>query len=236
MRAILFPVLASAVLALTALGCGEETTINGPGEDVDAPEFAEGEGQVADEALAYPEGPYGIEIDSIVENFQFRGYPAPYADQSEDQTIQLADFYNPTGSDVYPEGSLFGAGNPKPTVLLIAVSAVWCGPCQYENDVVLPVEYAKYKPQGAEFLLNLANYESSGDPAKFSHLKAWTTKYDTQWPAVIDPTLKLTSLFEANAFPQNILIDTTTMQVLEVIAGVAEEGSPFFDILEAHLK
>ncbi len=233
MRAILLSVLASSVLAFT--GCVPETTSNDD-PDVQAPEFTADQGQVTHTKAAYPEGPFGLEIGSIAENYKFIGYAKPHEDQENYYEIQLSDFYNPTGDGVYEEGSVHGAGNPKPTVLLIAVSAVWCGPCQYENAELLPVEYAEYAPQGAEFLLQLADGPTVGVPAKFSHLKSWTTKYDTKWPAVIDPSSKLSALFEADAFPANILIDTTTMEIVDVIAGVPPADGPFFDTLEAHLK
>ncbi len=233
MRAILLSVLASSVLAFA--GCVPETTSNDD-PDVQAPDFADEQGQVTHVDVAYPAGPYGLEIGSIAENYKFIGYPNPQNDQENYYEIQLADFYNPTGDEVYPEGSVHGAGKDKPTVLLVAVAAVWCGPCQYENAEILPGEHLEYAPRGAEFLLQLADGPTVGTPAKFSHLKTWTTKYDTAWPAVIDPSSKLSELFAADAFPANILIDTTTMEILDIVAGVPPEGDAFYATLEAHLK
>ncbi|NUP06458.1 MAG: TlpA family protein disulfide reductase [Polyangiaceae bacterium] len=174
-----------------------------------------------------------MEIGRVVENYRFAGFANPLLDKDSAIYVEMADFYNPTGTDVYPEGSPYGAGSPKPKALLINVSAVWCGPCNYENDQVLPVEYAKYAPRGAQFFLQLADGPTVGTPAKFSHLVNWTTKYDTAWPAVIDPSSKLSELFEANAFPANIIIDTKTMTIVDVIAGAPEAGSPFFTNLES---
>lgn len=238
MRAILLSVLASSVFALSSgLGCVPETTSNDDDDqDVQAPDFAEDQGQLTHVEVAYPAGPYGIEVGAIAENYKFIGYPKPHEDQDNYYEIRLSDFYNPTGEGVYPEGSVHGAGEPMPTVLLVVVASVWCGPCNVESDTILPAEYAEYKPLGAEFLLQLQDGGTPGIPAKFSHLKTWTSKYDTQWPAVIDPTAKLGELFEADAFPANILIDTTTMEILDAVAGIPPEGSSFFTKLEAHLK
>lgn len=221
--------LGLASVAFAAIGCADE-----------APPFAEGQGQAPtpDEAWvedSYPAGPYGIEKGSVVQNFKFIGFNQPHLDKNGLAEIKMSDFYNPTGSDVYPEGHP-RVGQPKPKALLIAVSAVWCGPCQYENAEILPGEYAKYGPQGAEFLLQLADGPTQGVPAEARHLVSWTTKYKTAWPAVIDPAYKLGALFEADAYPANILIDTRTMKIVESLAGVPEAGSSFFVSLEALLE
>jgi len=222
----------AALLAVTAFGL----TLAGCGDNL-APPFPEGQGQAPDPGSPYPAGPYAVAVGQVIQNFEFTGYPNPVVDNLEAHPIELADFWNPTGSDTFPEGSVLGAIDAlKPTVLVLVVSAVWCGPCQYESAELLPEEHAKYGSRGAEFLLLLADGPSPGSPAEFGNLTAWTNKYETAFPAVIDPSYTLGSQFSSNAFPANILIDTETMEVLEVVAGVPEEGSSFFQRLESHLR
>src|SRR5688572_28859849 len=115
----------SLIAIVGATGCSSEV------EPLPAPSFPEGTGQAAHSGVAYPAGPFGISKGSIVANYQFVGFVDSTVDTSVTQLIQLADFYNPTGSDVYPEGSLYGAGTPKPKALLIDVSSSWCPPCQH---------------------------------------------------------------------------------------------------------
>lgn len=176
-------------------------------------------GQVANPEVVYAPAPYGISKGSVIANFQFIGYANSQVESGGFQLVQLADFYNPTGTDVYPEGSLYGAGQAKPKALLIDISSVWCGPCNFEADEVLPVEYLKYKPLGGQFLLTLADGPTVGKPATGKHLFNWTQKYDVDYPATYDPSYKLGNLFESDAFPQNMIVDTRTMQIVEVIAG-----------------
>lgn len=176
-------------------------------------------GQVANPEVVYAPAPYGISKGSVIANFQFIGYVNSQVESGGFQLVQLADFYNPTGTDVYPEGSLYGAGQAKPKALLIDISSVWCGPCNFEADEVLPVEYLKYKPLGGQFLLTLADGPTVGKPATGKHLFNWTQKYDVDYPATYDPSYKLGNLFESDAFPQNMIVDTRTMQIVEVIAG-----------------
>jgi hypothetical protein len=218
--------LAAAAFAPMFVGCDDNL----------APPFPEGQGQAPDPGSPYPSGPYGVAVGDVIQNFAFVGYPNPVEDNQEAVEIELAEFWNPTGTDTYSEESVLGPGELKPTVLVVVVSAVWCGPCQFESAELLPGEHAKYQPRGAEFMLQLADGPSPGSPAEFSNLTTWTTKYKTPFPAVIDPAYKLGSQFPSNAFPANILIDTKTMEVLEIVAGVPEEGSAFFQQLEAHLR
>lgn len=215
--------LAIASLSLGAVGCDGDTEAG-----TEAPPFPEGQGQDPAQGVEYAPGPYGIEVGSTIANYKFVGFPDPAADKKTAYEIALSEFYNPTGDGVYGENSPLGAGNPKPKAILISVASVWCGPCQYENESVLPGEYTHYKPLGVEFLLNLADGPEPGIPAKLNHLKSWTTNYDTKWPAVVDPSYKLSALFTQDAFPANFIVDTKTMKILSAIAGVPidNNGNP----------
>ncbi|MEZ4301658.1 MAG: TlpA disulfide reductase family protein [Polyangiaceae bacterium] len=210
--------------AIALVGCG-----NTEGEEPRiAPAFPEGSGQQAQGAMEYPAGPFGVGKGSIVANYKFVGFVNAVADNSALAEIQLAEFYNPTGDGTFQEGSKMPVGAAKPKALLINVASVWCGPCNYEADKVLPPLYAKYKPQGGEFFLVLADSSKPGTPANQKNLYNWTTKYEVDYPAAIDPTYKLGALFEADAFPANMIIDTRTMKIVDVIAGAPEEGGTFW--------
>ncbi len=217
-------VLRCSILGLTAAlglaGCAEE----------EIPLFPQGTGQQKSgtATVEYPAGPFGISKESTVENYEFVGFPNALADTSGVRIVQLADFYNPTGDAVFPEGSPYGAGEPKPRALLIVVSSVWCAPCNYEADQVLPGLYEKYRPLGGEFFLALADGPTPGVPAEMKHLYQWTQKYDVDYPAVTDPSSKLSALFEADAFPANIIVRTKDMKIMEVVSGAPPTNSPFW--------
>ena len=225
MRNLLLSLVGSLSI-LVAAGCTSESE-----SPESAPPFPEGQGQEVNTDEMYPAGPYGINKGSIVQNFKFVGFPRPHEQVEQAYNISLSDFYNPTGDAIWEEGSPYGAGRPKPKALMIVVSAVWCAPCNAEAKDLLPGEFEEYNPQGVEFLLNLADGPTVGTPAEFSHLIKWVDKYETKFPAVIDPSYKLSALFEANAFPANMIIDTRTMEIVEVVAGIPNAG--FFDTLEA---
>ena len=209
----------TAALGLVGCGSSDDSTEN----VVQAPAFADGQGQAAAPELLYPAGPYAMTKGSIIANYKFIGYTNP-ADNKTLSVIQLADFYNPTGDGVYPEGSVFGAGNPKPKALLVDMSASWCPPCQDEAANELPGKYAKYKPLGGEFLLQLIQ-GPSGAPAKVKNLDKWTENFPVNYPSTIDPSNYLFTLFDPEGFPTNVIIDTRTMEVAMIFVS---ETQPSF--------
>lgn len=225
MRKGLF-VLGAALL----IGCGGGGTEPDPDENLAPPH--PGGGQLPSGEALYPIGPFGVNPGAIIENYKFIGFPNAMSESNVLKEIQLSDFYNPTGTDVFPEGSPYGAGAQKPKALLIDVASVWCGPCNHEADVILPPLYAQYKPMGGEFLLQLADGKTVGEAATQANLFAWTQKYEVNYPAVYDPSYKLGALFEADAFPMNFIIKTSTMEIVEVLAGAPSEGGAFWNKYE----
>jgi hypothetical protein len=217
MRNTFFALLSAAIVVVGSVGCGKVEP-----EPEYAPDFPENTGQQAQNAKPYPPGPYGIGKGSIITNYKFVGYVNSVANSAQLAEIQMAEFYNPTGSDVYAEGSVFPIGAPKPKALLISVASVWCGPCNQEADQVLPLEYAKYKPMGGEFLAQLADGPTPGKAATQKSLFNWATKYDVDYPITIDPDYELSALFDQDAFPANMIIDPKTMRIVEVVAGIPD--------------
>lgn len=228
MRAFGLSILGIGILALGATGCGSDDGPSGSsagkdGEVVEAPEF-QGGGQAAQAKLEYPAGPYGIDKQSIIENYKFVGYANSMVSIDALQPIELAEFYNPTGDATFGPGSVFGEGNPKPKGLVINVGSVWCPPCNQEAATVLPGEYAHYKPLGGEILFQLADGPTPGTPAKLMHLSSWVKKYQVNYPAVLDPSYRLNELFAENAYPANLMVRTSDMRIVEVVAGIPQAG------------
>jgi AhpC/TSA family len=185
--------------------------------------------------LNYPDGPFGTSIGDVIEPFSFNGYvnPSLGIGESRRALIELSAFYNPTGEDVYPEGSPFGEGEPKPLVVMVNVAAVWCQPCKEEAAVVLPAEYAKFSPQGMELVSILTDSADPGTPASFTDLDNWVSSFGSKYPSTIDPAYKVGSLIDTTQYPANFLIDTSDMTISEVVIGKPTAG--FFTKLEALL-
>ena len=183
-----------------------------------------------------PDGPptIGVNVGQIIPNYSFEGYVNPQkgTGPAHQVEMQLYDFKNPTGDGVYPENSVFGEGNPLPRALLINLSAGHCQPCQEEVDKDLPGKYAKFKPLGGEFLLNLAESDVQGEVAGYPTLDKWVMAFNMSFPSVIDPQRQLSALADPSQFPANIIINTRDMMIEEKIAGKPQEDSGFWTIFE----
>ena len=195
----------------------------------------------------YPTGPYGTTKGSIIAQLQFVGFQNAKLQNSATQTITLGDFYNPHADDpgyapaspdqddrLFPAGSYYGSSAPKPKALSISVSSSWCGACKSESKTVLPAKHALYKPLGGEFFTQLNDGPQPGHSAVQQDLQGWATKFDIDYPVTIDPGRQLDALFVAQVYPANIMIDTRTMEIVEVVAGVP--GASYWTKFEATLN
>lgn len=219
----------SAVAAALGAGLALGTLACGTTYDYDEPdEFApsSGQGQRADE-LPYPAGPFGYGVGRVIPPFEFIGYTHPESElYGPMRRISLAEFYNPTGVEVYGPGGGMPEGAPKPVALLLVVSASWCGPCNQEATV-LPSRYTALKPRGAEFMVNLADSLIPGQPATQVNLDSWIENYAVEFPLVLDPTYKLTPVAARFAWPANYIIDTRSMRVAKSVTGVPDTAPPY---------
>lgn len=245
--------LAWTALVLAAIGCSSTPTPAttsfdagigadaSPGSDAapPPPPFQDNTGQAANPQPAYPAAPYGVEVGSVIRNFAFLGYRDAALQKTKLESIQLSDFYNPHGKDAtyappaggpddryFPSGSGYeNAGKLKPTVLLLDVASVWCGPCNDETKNVFPAKHSLYAPCGGEFLVQLADGPTPGTLATALNLQGWTSKYAIDYPGAIDPGNQLEPLWAAEAYPENLVVDTTMMRIVASIGGEAVPGT-----------
>ncbi len=212
-----------AILATTALLAASTTACtSGVG---DPPPPLPGSGTVST-GQEYPEGPYGNTVGNVINNFVFPGYTRPGRGLGDTMRgdVALGDFYNPTGEGIFPDDSPYDPGAKMPRALIINVSAVWCGPCKFEAQNVLPGEYEHFQPLGAELMLVLADSVDPGDPADFPNLDNWVSSFEATYPSVIDPDYQMGTLFDTSQFPANFIIDTRDMTILEFVAGIPQDG------------
>jgi hypothetical protein len=113
------------------------------------------------------------------------------------------------------------------------MSAVWCGPCQYEASVLLPAHIPEY-PE-ATFVATLIDGPTVGTPAILKDVEGWAKAYDVFYPLVNDPAESIMALYEP-AFPGNMIIQTSDMRIMFRMAGAADPdsapGAQFWSILQ----
>lgn len=175
----------------------------------------------------YPDPPYSVTtVGGIIDPLELLGYPRPAEGLGNPVNFKLSEFYNPNGDGTYAAGSPFGEGELKPTVLVISIAGVWCAPCKYEADVVLPEKYAAHHERGMEILGVLADGQTpqaaGGEPATIEELNTWIQTFDSPYPSALEvPPRPLAAPF-GTTLPGNLVIDTTTMTIVQWIKGQPE--------------
>jgi hypothetical protein len=163
------------------------------------------------ESVAYPEGPYGTVKGSVMPNYELLGWSRPAEvdyEVADFNTVRFSDFYDPDGS----KGLKY---------IFLNSSAVWCTVCQAEYAWMRNNgTYAKYQPQGVEFVCSLFEDASNPPkPAKPLDLRNWGTKFQVAFPMILDPGFKFGRFFTADATPMNLIVDARTMVIVEKVLG-----------------
>jgi thiol-disulfide isomerase/thioredoxin len=144
---------------------------------------------------------------NLIENFKFKGY----FNGTEFKDVQMADFYDPTGS--------------KYKVIHMQAAAVWCDVCEHEMEVKKPVE-AKLKQQGVAFITVMIEGAAENQASVKADVDLWLNKFKPGYAIVLDPLReKLGVFFDGNSLPWNAYIDARSMEVLQAGVGVDFETS-----------
>ena len=187
------------------------------------------EGEMSEEVPAempnapYPEGPYGTSEGATIPNLNFEGWLTPDAvgyDTTQIQTVALSEFYNPDDDQGIE-------------LLLINVSAVWCGVCQAEYiDIRDSGVYESMKPRGLE-ILGLLFQDRRGDVPQRSDLETWSTTFDVNFPFALDPEFDTEAFFDGAGTPMNMIVDARTMELIMPMNGYSSE---IFNIIDRELR
>lgn len=158
---------------------------------------------------SYPKGPFGNVRGDVIENLTFTGFIDSDADEDDSpfnepqHEISLQDF--------------FVNNDPGAKVLLLNSAAGWCGPCVDETRHLVNI-YPSYYAQGARFMSAIFE-DQNGQPASIQYVQGWGSSFNSPFPNVADPLLKLGPYYKENTVPMTVYVDLTTMEILQVTQG-----------------
>jgi thiol-disulfide isomerase/thioredoxin len=194
----------------------------------------------------YPGPPYGFSPGATLQDESFQGFADPQTDHSSLQILKISDFFNPhvdeadyqplSAADddrLFPPKSIYGAGTKKPRVLLVDFGSGWCGPCNAEAKSLLDGLYAMYKPCGGGFFYQLADGVMMGTAVTDELLQTWSSVYKVSYPITFDNGHALGPFYSAG-FPAGVIVDTSTMVIVEAISGVPDNA--FWQTFESKLE
>ena len=101
-------------------------------------------------------------------------------------------------------GNSFSLEDLKGRVILLNISAMWCGPCRNEASELMEI-YNTYKERGFE-IVQCIYQDEEGDPADISDIQRWVNEFDLGFTVVNDPDKSLTGFFSFSGIPFNVII------------------------------
>jgi glutathione peroxidase-family protein len=143
----------------------------------------------------YPEGPYGKQTGSIIDNITFT--------QSDDSSLSLADLH----------------GDYSNRLLLVALASADCSLCISQQEQIEKI-YQNFNPRGLNILLTLVNPQNELDlTPNADSTKAWQQKHSLSFPIVFDAnTPSVFTEYSAAIGQQGVylLIDVQSMEILQI--------------------
>lgn len=162
----------------------------------------------------YPAGPYGYTVGTVIQNIDFRAKwdpeghagTASYA-QMPLAPLSLANYHN--DADV--------------KYLVLSGVAGWCGPCNDEQEFV-PQWQAKFEPRGFRFLeAMMQGYNArSGAAATEADINRWQDIHQIRVAIALDPEAKIFQYADVSAFPLNMVLRTSDMQIVYMQVGLQD--------------
>ncbi|MGH7297177.1 MAG: hypothetical protein ACRELB_19720 [Polyangiaceae bacterium] len=162
-------------------------------------------GSHAGSACAYPAGPYGTKVGSVVDpSLSWQGF---LDDGTTPTTVSMKDYYDCDGSQGID-------------AVLVDESDQWCADCATEEANIGPDVASSWKSQGVHVVTLMAEDEQE-KPATLQTALSWRNEYALTAGAVCaDPKWTTKTWGGAssagNGFPTNVVIDPRTMKIVAI--------------------
>ncbi len=191
------------VALLGVVGCNQQFD---PGYDT--PNRSDSSG------LTYAKGPFGYTTGQIIQNLQFLGKSDPNGASGtlDYSTVGLTSF---SLADYYQK--------PDTKLILLSGVAGWCIYCN-EEQADIPSIQSQFESQGVKIVEGLVQgySERTGAPATESDLNRWVADHSLHVTMALDPAGKLGEYADVSAFPLNMMIRTSDMQIVYMQVGYSQ--------------
>jgi hypothetical protein len=166
------------------------------------------------EGAAYPPGPYGVTPrlgsapGQVLPNFTFRGFVDGNLDNGI-HTVSMADLHDPEGR--------------RNKVLHLMEAAMWCPVCSGQTSEMAVMEPI-LRSEGLVVVQAVLDGPSRGVGPDRCDLASWVETRELRFTVVFDVgARRVGPIAELEAVPWNALIDTRTMEVLDVMEGAPND-------------
>ena len=101
-------------------------------------------------------------------------------------------------------GETFSLDTFKGKVILLNISAMWCGPCRSEASELMEI-YNTYKERGLE-IVQCIYQDEDGNSTDQSDIQRWIKEFFLSFVVLTDPDSSLTNFFNFNGIPFNVIV------------------------------
>ncbi len=222
--------IASSLAVALALAACQPNVI---GSTPDAGDTTVDAGEPLDAGIRgpYPPGPYRVSVPGTIANFVLPGYLSL---QSETLVNTLP--YDTTLDFQKIRSSVGPTGKPY-RYLLIALSAVWCAPCNQESENLglNGTDHAKiadWQARGGLFMTLLIEGAQHGSKPTRQELENWINTHQVANIIAIDEKQQLSAAgIDPYSFPANLVVDLDTMKMVAGWAGIDDTYAKWEGIL-----
>ena len=101
-------------------------------------------------------------------------------------------------------GNTFSLDTYKGKVILLNISAMWCGPCRSEASELMEI-YNTYKERGLE-IVQCIYQDEQGAATDQSDIQRWISEFLLTFTVLTDPDGSLTGFFNFSGIPFNVIV------------------------------
>lgn len=101
-------------------------------------------------------------------------------------------------------GNTFSFETFKGKVILLNISAMWCGPCRSEASELMEI-YNTYKERGLE-IVQCIYQDEEGNSSDQSDIQRWVNEFILSFIVLTDPDGSLTDFFSFSGIPFNVIV------------------------------
>ena len=101
-------------------------------------------------------------------------------------------------------GETFSLDTFKGKVILLNISAMWCGPCRSEASELMEI-YNTYKERGLE-IVQCIYQDEDGNSTDQSDIQRWIKEFFLSFVVLTDPDSSLINFFNFNGIPFNVIV------------------------------
>jgi peroxiredoxin len=158
----------------------------------------------------YPAGPYGTHIGDRIQNLTFLTV--------DGTNVSLRDYYQDTTRKL----------------LLVYQTAGWCSACAYESRHLNGI-YTSYWSRGLSIMAAVFE-DDYGYPATREYAQEYARTYGFLFTTVVDSPSQLNAYCHEELSPMNLLIDLSTMNIVDIQYGYDDYYDPIEEDIEYYLS